>query len=536
MEHTEDLGISGEQLEELYFELMRAPVPTDPTVAIQRLGKIIDLSGELGRLEGMRYAIAECLELLDSSIGIQLKVILHYFVSNAWANVQRVTRTGKDFYVWEQPEIEEQIIHLRLAVVLMNELEGPRKGPDMIRTCQIYTNLGNLMSHCGRMPEALGYWDRALATNGRFAMAHGNRGYGLMKYAGVMHDPFHKALLYRAADTALSLALSKRLVRQMHPTPRQFFAEQRALLRAKVPKSVLRRPKPHRHDFFDRLTNAERRYREWTLRRRLFLNPLNEIQEDALSARDPLFLPTITTAINAGLPGILGFYSQLKQEYASARFCFYQGVTTDRPHFSDRDVVLVDTLDYPAYGFSSEQTRIAFRLAYSLFDKMAYLLNHYLRLSIPERTISFRSLWYVKQDKTRGLREDVHRPENTSLMALFWISKDLYERGEGFVNALEPDARELADLRNHLEHKYLKLHHFGPPSIEPEKPKEGTLGFSIGRSDFERRTERLLRLARSALIYLSAAIYFEEARRHAGKREEKGMELPLFVVRDDFKV
>jgi len=304
-------------------------------------------------------------------------------------------------------------------------------------------------------------------------------------------------------------------------------------MRARLPKGILRRIPPHTHAFPHTLSKSELAYRRWTVARRLFLTPLNEIQEDALSARDPLALPTITTSLDAEFPKILGFFSQLKQEYATARFCYYQGVTSVRPHFSDRDVVLIDTQDYPAYGLASEHLKIAFRLAYSLFDKIANLLNEYLKLGVPDKKTSFRTIWYTNQDAGRGIREDVHRPANTALMALFWIAKDLYEREEGFTRALEPDARELAEIRHHLEHKYLRLQLFGSPARVDNAHNASP--YSIGLADFERRCQRLLRLARSALIYVSAAVYVEEAGRNRGVKR-KGVSVPVFVFKDELKV
>jgi hypothetical protein len=74
----------------------------------------------------------------------------------------------------------------------------------------------------------------------------------------------------------------------------------------------------------------------------------------------------------------------------------------------------------------------------------------------------------------------------------------------------------MAAVRNQLEHRYLKLHLFGPP--EPPGPGESRiageeLAYSLDRRDFEQRTLRLLEMARSALINLSLAVHVEEERR-----------------------
>ena len=101
---------------------------------------------------------------------------------------------------------------------------------------------------------------------------------------------------------------------------------------------------------------------------------------------------------------------------------------------------------------------MAFRMAYSLLDKVAFFLNHYLALGIPERNVSFRSFWYAGQERQRGLRPEFDACDNWPLRGLFWLSKDLFENAPEFRECLEPDAQELDSVRNHAEHKYLKLH------------------------------------------------------------------------------
>lgn len=283
----------------------------------------------------------------------------------------------------------------------------------------------------------------------------------------------------------------------------------------------------------------ERSYRSWCLSNRLFLNDLNDIyQEDPLAAADVLTLPSLTTPVSAPQPHALGFFNQLKQEYTSARFSFYDGLTRDRLHYADKNVTLIDTLDYPAYGHATEQIKIAFRVSYSLLDKTAYFLNDYLDLRIPERRVSFRGIWYNNQEPDLGLRLDTFGKGNTALKGLFWLGKDLFDRAPEFVEVLEPEARDLAQLRNHLEHKYVKLHLFGPPPPDEVTGRlDDELALSLDRQEFEQRTLRLLQLARSALLYLSMAVYLEEGRRQReGGNITVRMDVPVFTFPDRFKV
>jgi hypothetical protein len=230
-------------------------------------------------------------------------------------------------------------------------------------------------------------------------------------------------------------------------------------------------------------------------------------------------------------PNLLGFFNQLKQEFASARYLLFAGTQRNRVHFADRGVRLTNTLDYPSYSLATEYVKVSFRVAYSIFDKIGFFLNEYLRLGIPERRITFRTLWY---QNNKELRADLQSLQNFPLRALFWLAKDLYEKDWGLPASLEPDARDLADIRQHLEHKYLKLHLSewpGPPAPDDTLAQSlaHTLACSMGRDEFAAKALRILQLARAALLYLACAINVQEKQkvRHDQTRVPI-MELPPF--------
>src|SRR5206468_211713 len=157
------------------------------------------------------------------------------------------------------------------------------------------------------------------------------------------------------------------------------------------------------------------------------------------------------------------------------------------------------------------------------------------------RKVNFRSFWYVKQERKRGLLPSFSNCGNWPLRGLFWLSKDLFEEAPEFRECLQPDAQELDSIRNHAEHKYLKLHDMlwcGPTSGgKPFSDRPDTLAFSMHRSSFTGKTLRLMKLARAALIYLSLAIHSEEKMREK-MRPTKGIVLPMPIdkVEDEWKV
>jgi hypothetical protein len=196
-------------------------------------------------------------------------------------------------------------------------------------------------------------------------------------------------------------------------------------------------------------------------------------------------------------------------------------------------VRLYNTLDYPAYSLSVEKTRAAFRLAYSLFDKVAFFLNDYLQLGIDPGQVSFRGLWHNPHKRgnpnARTLRQRFVDYQNWPLRGLFWLSKDLFD--ENFRSCTEPDAANLNNIRNHLEHKYLQLH------LESRGAQSFTngLGYALSRADFETKALRVLKLARAALIYLSLAVHRQERMRHASEPHGRVEQIVLDTWEDDWK-
>jgi LA2681-like HEPN len=119
--------------------------------------------------------------------------------------------------------------------------------------------------------------------------------------------------------------------------------------------------------------------------------------------------------------------------------------------------------------------------------------------------------------------------KNSMLCGLYWISRDLFD--PSFSQSTSPDARALADIRNHIEHKYLKVHEIfrGKAGIHQKDANDflvDTLAYSISRSDLEDKALRLLKLSRAAITHLT----LEEKRRNRARRSTKPLfdqELPI---------
>ena len=100
-------------------------------------------------------------------------------------------------------------------------------------------------------------------------------------------------------------------------------------------------------------TKEEHDYRHWCLTNRLYLNPSNDLGEYTVATTDSLGLASHVVPVDA--PHTFeSFFDQMKQEYVSARWMLYEGLTVKVPHFSDRDVLLHVTRA-PANAFTGHR-------------------------------------------------------------------------------------------------------------------------------------------------------------------------------------
>ncbi len=480
---------------EIYEELMSLEnlnrIETED--ALERIGNLADISFDLKEIDGLKRAIefSEELENRQNLTDDQLST-LNYYVANCWSSLKELKRKGTELsWEWEQEEIEKEVLHLRKAL----NSDGFNK-QIKLRQCQILTNLGNSFDHVGRFVEAIEYYDRAIEIDPEFGMAIGNKGISLRNYAERHNIPNDAALLLKNAYSNLKRAIELPLQGNAGEAFRENIEWIESVLSKEyIEKDIDMAPFPIGD------SEEEISYRKWCLKNRLFLNPLNDLGPFPIASEDILTNPSIVVALEEG-PYYHGFFNQIKQEFVSARYLFYGGANSDETHFSDKYVLLHNTLDYPSYSLAIEKVKTAFRIAYSLLDKIAFFLNHYLMLGIPEHKVSFKSFWYQHDGKSgkKFLDKTFTQSKNLPLRGLFWLSKDLYE--VGFKDSTEPDAQKINEIRNHLEHRYLKLHEYWTPSPDDKKTSNGladTLAFSIGRSEFEEKTLRLLKLVRASL-------------------------------------
>lgn len=121
------------------------------------------------------------------------------------------------------------------------------------------------------------------------------------------------------------------------------------------------------------------------------------------------------------------------------------------------------------------------------------------------------------------------------MRGLFWVSRDLcFSRNA--THPLDPQARRLYHVRNHIAHKYLKVHDSLLTGRSDRDALTGDeMSLSVTSSELFAHSLKLLKLGRSALIYL--ALGAQLARQHEVPEDDALIaSMPLWDIEDDYRI
>lgn len=364
------------------------------------------------------------------------------------------------------------------------------------------------------------FYRKVLEMNPEFGMAEGNMGRALQHYSVLVHDSGHVAYLHHFAYNYLKSALNRS---DVHVSAQRYFERCLNSYTDKIRETFLEKELNITEYSLGR--KVEKAYRRWCLQHHLFLNPLNDLpQELSCFATDSLQLPDIVTPIEQmEPPRYYGMFNQLKQEYIYARYLCYEAFNeSGKTHFADKETHLVNLYDYAQYSIRIEGLKTAFRQLYSIFDKVAFLVNDYWDIGIHERDINYRTIWlsnYGIGKKHYEYKNALLIDDNIALKSMFWICNEFNKR---FGDANTPYAKNIQVLRNALEHKFVKVHNCILYDAVPEKAKIGSDSFyHITEDKLLNSALDLLEIVRELLIDLTMAVHIEEMKRSDGKDKKK---------------
>jgi hypothetical protein len=450
---------------------------------------------------GVRYVLEGSVQRSGGQIRINAQLIDATSGHHLWA--ERYERDTEDLFA-----VQAEIIETIVAIA-----EPAFQDANIVRRFQIRTNFANRLNSLGRCVEAIEQWSLALNAWPNFAMALGNRAYGICSYSGHLYDSGHAGIFLKSAANGYRAALANDAFWDSGPNERARtdFTQHLGQIDAYLAGIDFD------HDFdMDGFslgeTSEEQVYREWCLKEGLFLNPLNDVSIASVAAQDVLHLPSHTYKIDER-PRFPSYYNHLKQEYVSARFRLYQSIGRLDGHFIDKGVLILDGADGGEFGHHIDQLKTAFRSAYSLFDKIGLFLNDYFSVGIDPRKVYFQRIWAqsVKGLPKPKLHPTFENSRNWPLRGLYYLSKDLFD--PEYSEFSSPDAKDIAALRNSVEHRFLTLQHYDTGALATD-----THAY-IATDDFYAKTLRIMKMARAALIYLSLAMFREEGIRAENRVE-----------------
>ena len=143
--------------------------------------------------------------------------------------------------------------------------------------------------------------------------------------------------------------------------------------------------------------------------------------------------------------------------------------------------------------------------------------------------------YYYDTNPEEKIKRKLDIGENFMLNALYWMSKEIYSCDNFSTNPL---AEEIDIIRNHLEHKYVKIYSEGY-GVNPNGEDDPLVRY-ISEEKLEKMTLYLMKLVKEIIIYLSLLVNIEEnqkeKRENIIEKRENIIEKRFDICRDEWKM
>lgn len=346
--------------------------------------------------------------------------------------------------------------------------EGFSKLPPEIQS-RVVTNFGGALLRQGRKFEAIAEFNKAIKIN--------NNPFALLK-KGITLLHLSDEVFYESHQIYYQYEAHKILKNIYDSRHKLFDTDQVTAMERDIGTTTFLKwydeniehlqdsPYPNRK-LRKRLTKKENAYNEWCISNSLYINDLNEILNTQWAEEDIITLPNLVHLVNPLITtsdtlALNAAFSEIKHQYAFARFNYFDAITStnaksETEHFSDKRLHLTNSLDYCLYRRDIEMVKVSFRLLYSCFDKISILMKKYFSLDIKDKNVTFSRVWFSDTERTK-IREYFTKSNNTFLLALYWLSRDINDDEDINHNYwMDSNALKLADIRNKMEHQGFRV-------------------------------------------------------------------------------
>jgi tetratricopeptide (TPR) repeat protein len=470
------------------FELKNSTTKYDLILKAKLAGLLIDI-GEEGQIE---EPLSEGLKIIQDNRKLFAKYIqessTEYNIGNAKSGLFRIQRTKPDFRF--TPENISLLIEAKNHFWKAYKLfQASQK--DIIP--QLFVNLANALDTCGRIVEAIQYYDQALINYPKFPQANASRSEALL-FLNNLSGMYSINLLWQSMHGFEIAAQSNDIPRWLKNlwSTKSDRLQKELLRHGHLDENVT-------HDLNETKLEEENhtKYRKFCLNNSLCLSEHSLYCKCVGSINDNLTIPKSTSFIGGDfVPKMELRLNRLKSEFALARLLYYES-NQKNWDAHDKELSFTELYENEAVGLYPEMLRTSFRLCFGILDKIAHAICELFDISEPDEPLAFERFWRPRgkglSKKQQERWQKLNSIENLSLLALYSQATDLnsYYGEWGFFKS----------WRNALEHELLLLKKQTENPIDIFKAIESSKRIvTVDFFEFKDKTLHLLQLTRSAIF------------------------------------
>lgn len=318
---------------------------------------------------------------------------------------------------------------------------------------QIATNLGNFYDEIGRTLEAIQWYNKALEIDENFGMASGNKAIAISSLARVTQSPlrykiYAHSLLKKALKNESSITeqsdIAVRHFESIKNDIRQTFCDlgKEDLLKDGVDCSCSNKPAD------------DNGYIKFCLKHDLYVNLHIFDYYCCGNIGDNITYLIVDDNVGARAKEMFLRIDDIKETFSTARYILWLSRNIKNIDIVNKQTSFVNNLDYVAHGVDVGMLKTAYRTAYCCLDKIAYALNYYLDLQVPNQEVNSKIIWFEKANDNKNQFRPKLLEQHYSLYGIYAAVDELKDRD--------------SQKRNALEHRYYKLYSipYGGQSVE----------------------------------------------------------------------
>jgi len=369
---------------------------------------------------------------------------------------------------------------------------------------ELLTNLGNALDQCGRVVEALTWYDRALAADPAFGMAHFNRGLAL-RFLNRLSDTFSVRLIDETRDCFVRAEKSGYLPRDLMEQAQVWDKNlaQSLLQFGYTSEKIEEEESCHAEEFKYHDT-----YWRWCLENHLALSEHSLYCGCAGARRDDLSISKQAGPIGGeSVQKLELLLNRIKSEFCLARALYYQGTVACGGEVWDIGLfegTYTELYEGEVIGIRIEFLRTSFRLCFGVLDKIARGIANLFNLAPESEALYFESFWRPVSERNKGEERRwglINQQENIALVALYSLATDLNRAGGEWSHFKED--------RNRLEHGLLLVLNNDAANMGNEGRADLSGIDSVSAAEFVERTFRMLQFTVSAVFSFTFCVRIE---------------------------